>query len=290
MIVEALDRQEIRYRLSQIKELPPLPAALQRLLEIIYSEVETPGELESIISYDPSLAAKILAVANSAYFGYRDGVKTLSKAIAVIGTAQVKSICMYTLLMGLFSSGCTISETHRQMLWKHAFACSRIAVEVNRRRPWINIDQAAAMGLLHDLGWMVMAAHFNKQFTDIFHTAEKKHIPPWYVESSYGLDHGRLGRYVACRWALPQEFQAVMEFHHAPGSNGSFGADVGMVYLINVLSHSREYPELVNEDETLSQCRKLCISEVEWEEYQEMAEAVWPEVEQLWNLLGQGPK
>ncbi len=289
MTVDALDDEEIRYRLSKIKELPPLPTAIKRLLEIIHSEADTPGELESIISYHPGLSAKVLAAANAAHYGYRGQIGTLSKAIAVIGTAQVKTICTYTLLSGLFSNGCTISEAHREMLWKHAFASSRIVLGMKRIRSWMNVETAALMGLLHDLGWIVMAAHLNEQFTDIFETAKKKNIPPWYVEKRYGLDHGKLGKYLACRWALPDEFKAVMEFHHTPERNTSFGAEVSVVYLIDVLSYSREHPELLNEKATLLQCRKLYISDEEWEEYQEVTEGIWPEVEQLWNLLGRGP-
>lgn len=285
-----LEDREVRYRLSKLRDLPPLPTSLKRLLEIIHTEVEVVGELESIVSYDPSLSAKVLSTANSAFYGYRKQVKTMAKAIEVLGTAQVKSICIYTLLMGIFSNGATISEAHRQMLWNHAFACSRIAVEVNRIRSWINLDEAALMGLLHDLGWIVMAAYLGEQFTDIFEIAKKKNIAPWKVETGYGLDHCKLGRYLAFRWALPEEIEAVMEFHHTPERSTSFSPEVGMMYLINVLSHSRDYPELLEEEATLVQCRKLRISEEEWEEYQEVAQRIWPEVEQLWKLLGQGPK
>jgi len=62
-----------------------------------------------------------------------------------------------------------------------------------------------------------------------------------------------------------------------------------LIHLVNVLSHAREYPELVNEESTLSQCRELYICEEEWEEYQVSVEKIWPEVDQLWNLLGQNP-
>ena len=290
MVVDPFDDKEIRSRLSKIKELPPLPTSLWRLLEIIHSEVDMPGELESIISYDPSLSAKVLSVANSAFYGHRKEICSLSKAISIIGTAKVKSICIYTLLFGLFSNGLTISDAHRELLWKHAFACSRIAVEVNRIRSWMKREEAGLMGLLHDLGWIVMAAYLKEQFTVIFEKAEEENIPPWYVEMRYGLDHGKLGRYVASRWALPEQLTVVMEFHHAPERNAVFGAEVGMMHLIDVLSQSREYPELVGEEATLLHCRKLCISGQEWEEYQEVTEGIWPEVEQLWNLLGGGPK
>lgn len=289
MSVNPLDEKEIRYQISQIRELPPLPKSLKRLIEIIHSEVDTPGELESIISYDPSLVAKVLMAANSTYYGYRKKVRTLSKAITVIGADQVKSICICTLLMSMLSDGNLINEAQREMLWKHAFACSRIALEMTRKRPWMNGDEAAVMGLLHDLGWIVMATHFNEQFTGILETAARKNIPPWYVEMQYGLEHNKLGKYLACRWALPDEFKAVIEFHHAPERSTSFKTEVSLIHLVNVLGHSREYPELVNEKTTLSQCRDLYISEEEWQEYQDSVEKIWPEVDQLWNLLGEKP-
>ncbi len=289
MSINPLDEKEIRYQVSRITELPALPQALKRLIEIIHSEIDTPGELESIIFYDPSLAAKIIMIANSTYYGYRKKVTTLKKAITVIGADQVKSICICTLLMSLVSNQLAISAEHRQKLWKHSFACSRIAAEMTRKRPWMNGDQAAVLGLIHDLGWIVMAAHFTEHFNAIFGTAAKMNIPPWYVEVQYGLQHSQLGKYLACRWALPEEFKAVIEFHHCPENAGSFKTEVKLIHLVNILSHSREYPELAEEEKTLSQCRDLYISEDEWEQYREKVEAMWPEVDQLWSLLGEQP-
>ncbi len=289
MRLAVLDDKEIRYRFSKLKELPPLPTSLKRLIEIIHFQLDEAGELESIITYDPSLSARILAVSNSTYFGQRNRVRTIANAIAIMGVAQVKSICIYTLLLGLFSSGGFINPVHRARLWKHAFACSKMMVEINKKRPWINVDQAGLMGLFHDLGWVAMAAYLNEHFCAIFDIARMENIPPWCVEGRYGLDHGKLGGYLARRWALPEEYRVVMEFHHAPRGSASFKPEVGLVYLANVLCHSSQYPELVHAEPTLLQCRDLCISENEWNEYLEMAEAIQPEVERLWNLLGGGP-
>ena len=187
MAINPLDEREIRYQIAQIKELPPLPQSIKRLIEIIHSEIDSPGELESIIGYDPSLAAKVVMIGNSAYYGYRGKVNTLSKAITIIGVNQVKSICICTLLMSLLSNGHVISPAHREMLWKHSFASSRIAAEITKKRPWMNPDEAAVLGLIHDLGWIVMAMYFNEQFVAIFETAARRNIPPWCVEMQYGL-------------------------------------------------------------------------------------------------------
>ena len=285
MASNPLDESEIRYQIAQIEELPALPQSIKRLIEIIHSEIDTPGELESIIGYDPSLAAKVVMVGNTAYYGYRGKVKTLSKAIAIIGVNQVKSICICTLLMNLLSNGRVISPVHREMLWKHSFASSKIAAEITKKRPWMNQDEAAVLGLIHDLGWIVMAMYFNEQFVAIFETAARRNIPPWCVEMQYGLAHTQLGKYLASRWAFPESFKAVIEFHHSPEMSKSFKTEVRLMHLVNVLSHSREYPELVNDEFTLSHCRELYICEDEWQEIQESMQNIWPEVDQLWNLL-----
>jgi HD-like signal output (HDOD) protein len=280
-----LDENEIRYQIAQIEELPALPQAIKRLIEIIHSEIDTPGELESIIGYDPSLAAKVVMVGNTSYYGYRGRVKTLSKAISIIGANQVKSICIFTLLMNLLSNGRVISPAHREMLWKHSFATSKIAAGITKKRPWMNEDEAAVLGLIHDLGWIVMAMYFNEQFVAIFESAARKNIPPWCIEMQYGLSHTLLGKYLATRWVFPESFKAVMEFHHSPEMSQSFKTEVRLMHLVNVLSHSHEYPELVNDEFTLSHCRELYICEDEWQEIQESVQNIWPEVDQLWNLL-----
>jgi len=156
-----LDENEIRYQIAQIKELPALPQSIKRLIEIIHSEIDTPEELESIIGYDPSLVAKVVIIGNTSYYGYRGKVKTLPKAISIIGANQIKSICICTLLTNLLSNGRVVSPAHREMLWKHSFASSKIATEITKKRPWMNEDEAAVLGLIHDLGWIVMAMYFN---------------------------------------------------------------------------------------------------------------------------------
>lgn len=280
-----LDEQEIRYQISQIKELPSLTRSMQRIIEIIHSEVESASELESIIGYDQALAAKILRIANSTYYGCRGNVKNLAKSIVVIGFNQVKSICLCTLLMNMLSDGATIDPEQRERLWKHAFATSRIAAEMSRKRPWVSRDEAAAMGLLHDIGYVVMAAHFSERFKSIMDAAEKRKSPPWCVEVTAGISHTQLGRYVAVRWAFPESFRAVIEFHHSPDKSRAFAAETKLIFLANILSNSVGYPELLQDEATLSCCRELYISEEEWQEYQDGLELVWPEVDQLWNLL-----
>lgn len=286
MSISLLEQKEIRYQISQIKELPPLPQSLQRLIDIIHEDVDSSDELVSIIRYDQALAAKVLRIANSTYYGRRGHIRTLSKAVMVIGFNQAKSICLCTLLMRLLSGGAGLSDARRESLWKHAFATSRIASEIAKKRPWVNAEEAALLGLIHDIGRLAMAVHFRDEFNTIMEIAAMRRVRSWSVELQYGLSHTQLGKYLALRWGFPEVFTTVIEFHHCPELSPSHKTEVRLIYLADILSHAREFPEMVEDEATLSSCRELYISEDEWQEYQEGLGLIWPEVDQLWNLLG----
>jgi putative nucleotidyltransferase with HDIG domain len=279
-----MDEQEIRYQVSQIKELPPLPQSLQRLIEIIYEEVESESELENILSYDQSLTAKILSIANSTYYGSRGKIRKMSRAIVVIGYEHVKSICLCTLLMQLLN-GVSMEPADRELLWKHSFATSKIAAEMSAKRPWLSREEASALGLLHDLGRAVMATYFKDRFRAITDMAGKRKAPAWCVEMQFGLTHTQLGKYLAVRWSFPKLFQHVIEFHHSPDRSTSYRAETRLIYLANILSNSGEFPELLEDEATLSYCRDLYIGEEEWQEYRDRIPGIMAEVDQLWDLL-----
>ncbi|MFZ2447757.1 MAG: HDOD domain-containing protein [Syntrophobacteraceae bacterium] len=285
MSICPLEEQEVRYQISQIKELPPLPQSVQRLIEIIQDEIDSAEELESIIGYDQAVAAKVLQIANSTYYGFRRTVTSIARAIAVVGFNQVKSICLCTLLINLMSDGRKIDPVHRERLWKHAFATSRIAAAICKKRPWVKREEAALLGLIHDIGHLAMATYFSEYFQYVMDTAARRNSSPWCVEMQAGLSHTEVGKYLASRWALPESFQAVIEFHHCPERCDSHRSEIRLIHLADVLSSSPYYPHLLTDEATLSYCRDLFISEDEWQEYQDSLEFIWQEVDQLWGLL-----
>lgn len=282
---EPLDQRELRFRVSQIRDIPPLSGALQKLLQIIHEEAGSQKELESVIHLDQALSAKVLKAANSAYYGMRGEIFTLSRAIMVMGFDQAKSLCLCTLLLHLCSKQAPLESSQREKLWKHAFATARIASEIARKRPWISVEKAYVLGLLHDIGRIVLATHFKEHYKAISSIAERKKLPDWYVELQYGLNHATIGKWIAIKWALPEVFQSVIEFHHTPEKCASSRAEAHMIALADILAHAQDDPGPVNDEVTLSHCRELCITEEEWSEHQERMSRIWPEVDQFWTLL-----
>jgi HD-like signal output (HDOD) protein len=285
MTLAPLEEDEIRRFVSRVQELPPLPVALQRLIEVIYNQGDSLEDLEGIIRQDPSLSAKILRIANSSYFGSRGSVSRISRAAVMIGFQEIKSICLCTLLLELFSTGKSLDAGERERLWKHAFATGKMAGLIVQNRPWMKREDAYLLGLLHDLGRIVMAVHFGEHYSALLELARTRKVPFSCVESSYGLCHAKIGGWVGVKWAFPEVFQRVMEYHHEPFMSPSFQPEVRIIRLADILANSREHPELLREDLTLSCCGELFITEEEWQEYQGLLDGVFREVDNLWDLL-----
>lgn len=278
-------KQEIRYRVSQIAKLPPLIGALQRLWEILHSETSSAGELERMILYDQALSARILQMANSSFYGSRGNVHTIARAIMLLGFDQVKSICLCLVLLKLFSDELVLLISQRERLWKHAFATALIAAEITQRRPWVDKELAYILGLLHDLGRVALAVHFNEYYRMVSSLAETRKIPPWFVEYENGLTHTEIGRWMCAKWALPETFKTVMEFHHQPHRTPSCRSEVTLVFLADVLANSREFPNYVDDPFTISCTSQLFLTEEDWEHCIERTKAIWSQVDTFWDLL-----
>ncbi|MGV8074839.1 MAG: HDOD domain-containing protein [Syntrophobacteraceae bacterium] len=281
----ALEEREILQQISRIKDLPALPGALERLVEIISNDQISYQEMEDVILYDQSLTARILRIANSSFYGGRGKIQSISKASLILGFDQVKAICLCWLLMQMCMGSYTISPVLREQLWKHSFATARIAGHMAENRPWINREKAYILGLLHDCGRVVMATYLGDHFEAISSLAESRKVPIWDAELQYGISHAMLGRWIAVKWGMPEDIQQVMEFHHTPGKSLSFKSEVRLIYLANILANSKEYPEYLNDPVTVSCCRDLFIHEDEWESYCDDLERIWAEVDQFWILL-----
>ena len=285
MDIHILNQEQILRKVAGITDPPSLPMALQRVLELIVTQVESPDELETFIRCDPGLTVRVIRIANSAHHGSRGKLLDLSQSILLIGYDKVKSICIFALSLEVFSGLELIKPTERERLWKHSFATARIAYEMALRRPWMAAEQAYLLGFLHDFGRIIVAAHFGEQYQAMRDLAEKRKVPLRYIEPQFNLAHTLIGSWISRRWAMPELVRNIMEFHHQPEKSPSFNVEVKLIALADILANSGQFPEYLDDNFTRMYCNHLHISQEEWEQYQAKLKELWPEVDQFWSLL-----
>lgn len=147
----------VRNKIRQFANLPTLSVVQSKLLQTIGNPAANVDDIASVIRHDPALSAKIVAVANSPFFGCPGRVESLEKAILMIGFDYLKGITLSICILGFFPQ----TKSLRSM-WAHSYAVGSLAGMLSRRIPDADSGSAFLAGLLHDIGRIV----FMKVYAD----------------------------------------------------------------------------------------------------------------------------
>lgn len=276
--------RRLRARVLQTDCLPPIPQTLFQLLEIIQQENSSANNLEDVILRDQALAAKVLRAANSAYYGFCGKVTTVSRAVVAIGFHEVQNICLCALLMQHFHSE-AVNQKEQMQLWQHSFATGGLARSIAQLRPWIQTEESYVLGLLHDLGRMVLMFYFLDDYHQIHKLATESSVSFYVAEERHGMPHTLIGKWLAIKWHLPTVYQIVMEYHHVPLSAPQSQKEVSLIYLADVLAYAEDIANQPNQDYVNECCDQLYISKDEWQYLGEKAIAIRNESVNMWNML-----
>jgi HD-like signal output (HDOD) protein len=211
-----VDDDAIRAMLGELRALPSLPRTYTELANAIGRAGVSRSEIATVIERDPPLAAKVLQLANSAFFGTPRQTSTVQDAIAYLGVDLLKSL---SLAADVFSSlehakaGRGLAET----LQERAVSVARLA---KRLSPDPKLaDLAFTAGLLHNLGMMLLALKVPERAKRIISVAAETG-KPWHVVEieEGGPGHAALGAYLLGAWGLPLELVEAVAYQHCPSS------------------------------------------------------------------------
>ena len=181
---------DYKRRVYAIRDLPTLPAIAQKLLTIADDDEDCVEKLTKLISSDQSLAVRILAFANSAYFGHRSQIGTVRHAVNVIGTAMLKQFSLSVLVCNMMGRG----GNDRTEFWMHSFATGTAASMISDRAGLSDRDLSFMAGLIHDVGKIIIDTYF---------------------PGERDVEHTEVGGWIAERWALPQPLIHAITHHHS---------------------------------------------------------------------------
>jgi len=197
--------------IQEVEHLPTLPQVVMRVLSMAESPKISAVELSRVL--DQSLAAKILRVANSVYYGGKGRkINSIHHAIMMIGFESVKEIILTTSFFHTLHDVRDVQSL--QPLWQHSLECALIS----KRLAWIyrydSLDEAYLSGLTHDIGRLVIQQYFSDQFNEI--EERKKSGMEWLQAEKEVLEmtHAEIGGKVAERWGFSPNLIDVIGHHH----------------------------------------------------------------------------
>ena len=210
--------------LASFRDLPTIPEVLARIWQLVDDPRSSASDLERVVSHEPPLAAKVLRLANSPYYGGRGRVQDVRAAITTLGfdTLRNLAVCL-SVAGGLATREAPGSMLDRRQLWRHSVACAvgarRLARELGLEAP----EEVFTAGLLHDIGVFVIALGRPQAYDEIVRVGLAQNCDQCEAERQVlGFDHAQVGRAFAQRWHFPSRLQDLIAHHHeSEGGEGT---------------------------------------------------------------------
>jgi putative nucleotidyltransferase with HDIG domain len=224
---------EVEYRLKKvsayISRMPSLSTTVTKVLEICNTPDASANDLNRVISYDPVLTGQVLKLINSAYYGLRSRVTSLTRAIIMLGVNTVKNLVLATSVLASFKRGRYVKGISMDSFWAHSLCVGSIAKAVAKIKKVSLLEQEEffVAGLLHDLGKLPMIACFGQLYEKAFSESQRDKIYLFEAENTHiGFNHCQVGLLIATKWQLNKEMQHAMAHHHTPLEDQIPGSDL----------------------------------------------------------------
>ncbi len=173
-------------------------------------------QIAEIISQDQALTAKILHLVNSAFYGYNKQIKTISRAVVILGFQAVRSAALAISVFDYFS-GEDSGQIDMSQFWKHSIAsgsiCKVLAAEIKLSQQ----EEAFVVGLLHDTGKLIEKRYFSEDFDELCVAAQEQHLTWFDTEKAlFQIHHATIGKAIFRAWQFPTSVVDAVHFHHTP--------------------------------------------------------------------------
>ena len=210
-IIEMVNNSEI----SSIKQ------TLTRIINTVNDPESSAKDLRNIIETDPPLTAKLLKLANSAFYGYPKTINEIQEAIVCIGFETVRELALSQKVCELFKKDEEIDGYSRMSLWKHSVAVALCSKLIYRREFRERGENIYAAGLLHDIGIIILDQFMHDIFVDILEISRSENNNLATVETTaLNYNHADVGKALAEDWNFPDEIVNAIAYHHEPDSVG----------------------------------------------------------------------
>lgn len=264
LLGKRMTNPQLKTLVARLDTLPSLPSIYFDLVEELKNEDASVGRVGALISQDISMTAKVLQLVNSSFFGLPIHVNDAKHAAALLGLNTLKPLVLTACIFRQLEES-RVSSTFLEAILQHSLEVGGIAKQLSKMENLSsdNIDDAFITGALHDVGKIVLADNFGRDYTLLCHKAREQQVPIADLEAeNFGTTHADVGGYLLGLWGLPQDIIEAVAFHHDPstGVDESFTI-LTAVHVANVIS--QENKEIILESESAVKLDEEYLSRIE---------------------------
>lgn len=245
---------------EELEQVPANRAAALRVVQMVDDPRIGSSDVAASVSLDPALTARVLQVANSAYYGMSGRIRTTAFGVTVLGFQTVRS------LAAIAAAGISGNDALPQGFWTRCAAAAS-GGSVLAARAGASAPDAFCVGMLHDLGTVLLWKRDPEVYEALPAPTPERSLLS-IEQGTYGIDHAALCAQVLSAWCVPDDLCSAIAGHHdvpsdtAPPLRKALQAGIALgrlaqgdrdpihraaLHVIGVAD--REMPDLVNQVE-----------------------------------------
>ena len=195
---------------AEIGELRPLPAVAVRILQIAGEDRLSAPELATAIASDQALTAKILRLANSAYYGFPRRITTVRDAVVLLGFRTIRSTALASSVMDTLRGA---NDLDQERFWHYSVTVGALAELLAKARRQ-HLDEAFTAGVLHNVGRLALDQHRPGALAAAREMASTEGITVARAEQTIlGFTDSELGAGLAAHWSFPPALRDAIAHH-----------------------------------------------------------------------------
>jgi HD-like signal output (HDOD) protein len=210
---ELVANQKVRRIIGGIGSLPGPPETFLRIEKVLENPRVCIQDVAEVVEQDVVVTAKLLQIVNSAQFGIRHKVVSVTEAVQLVGVEAVRGLVLGLQAFASYKEH-PGKKTPPAELWDHSLRTALLARRICRsqRFPMETGDRAFLAGLLHDVGRIVIDANAPEERAEIVSFAKRFGFSIREAEQRrFGAHHGQIGGYLLALWGIDDEVVRIVQ-------------------------------------------------------------------------------
>lgn len=223
-----------------LPSLSSLPAVMGELQRAINDPEATLATFSKIIEKDPDLTARILRIANSAFYGLQSKVETVVQALSLMGIGELRQLLDGGSVVEYFQN-IPPEVLNMKSFWQHSVATGIAARELASQCRVLEPERFFVAGLIHAIGRLVLLLKIPDVYYTVLEKHRETHTPLHHIEKEIlGFTHAEVGAELLQQWNFPHPLRFAVRYQHSPGSTASAFLEAAIVHTSVFISESMQ--------------------------------------------------
>ena len=234
------ENQKLLMLVGQLERLPTLPTVCLRANELMTDPNSSATDIGSVIAHDQVIAAKLLGIVNSSFYGFRQRITTVTRAMTMIGFRGLKDLILTLGALPALRLDKSHENFNATAFWSHSVGVATCARSIAMTLQMPNPEEAFTAGLLHDIGKIAEYQFLTEEFMAIQEEAHLKNIPLYEVEKQRNrFSHADVGDLLAKRWRFSESLIECIACHHTPSLAHRHPREVAIIHLADIIARAK---------------------------------------------------